>query len=256
MRVFALSDVHVDYAVNAQWIADLSLYDFTDDIIILAGDVSHKLQQVETTLAALQRRFHQVLFVPGNHDLWVGKKHPYDSIDKFQQVCALLDDMGMPIAPYHGGDLSIVPLFSWYDYSFGQPSQRLLDVWADFIACRWPNAMTAADINDYFLAMNKPHLNIRNRTVVTFSHFLPRIDVMPHYIPTQHQMLYPVLGTSKLDAHVRALNASMHVYGHSHVNRNITIEGVTYINNAFAYPNEQRIAAKRLRCIYPAESVD
>ena len=42
----------------------------------------------------------------------------------------------------------------------------------------------------------------------------------------------------------------MHIYGHSHVNRCVTIEGVTYVNNAFAYPHELRIASKQLLCVY------
>jgi hypothetical protein len=40
------------------------------------------------------------------------------------------------------------------------------------------------------------------------------------------------------------------VYGHSHVNRDVAIDGVTYINNAFGYPRETRITAKALRCVH------
>jgi len=73
---------------------------------------------------------------------------------------------------------------------------------------------------------------------------------MPHYIPADKRMLYPVLGSSLLEAQLRVLDSKLHVYGHSHVNRQVRIDGVTYINNAFGYPNETRITAKQLLCIY------
>lgn len=38
----------------------------------------------------------------------------------------------------------------------------------------------------------------------------------------------------------------IHVYGHSHINRNVRIDGIRYINNALGYPQESAIAARRL----------
>ena len=251
MRVFALSDIHVDYPVNARWIADLSVYDFTDDIVILAGDVSHKIRDVETTLLTLCKRFKQVFFVPGNHDIWVMKDETINSIEKFDQVCTLATQIGASITPLHYQGLSIIPLFSWYDYSFGLPSEKLKNSWADYVACSWPQAMNNPEINDYFLEKNTLSLStVMKETVISFSHFLPRIDVMPSFIPKAKQFLYPVLGSNKLDKQIREIKANIHIYGHSHVNRHVEIDGVTYINNAFGYPNEHRIAAKELRCVY------
>lgn len=71
MRVFALSDIHVDYEVNAEWVAGISLCDYRDDVLILAGDVTATLRLLDWCLTALAVRFKKVLFVPGNHDLWV-----------------------------------------------------------------------------------------------------------------------------------------------------------------------------------------
>lgn len=76
MRVFALSDVHLDFAVNAEWIAALSDWDYRDDILILAGDVTDRLPLLGWCLSILRRRFRNVLFVPGNHELWeIGRAH-------------------------------------------------------------------------------------------------------------------------------------------------------------------------------------
>jgi Icc-related predicted phosphoesterase len=74
--------------------------------------------------------------------------------------------------------------------------------------------------------------------------------LMPKFIPMNRRELYPVLGSASLDRRLRELGSIMHVYGHSHVNRSMKIDGVTYVNNAFGYPQETHIAAKRLLCIY------
>ena len=251
MRVFALSDIHVDYDVNRIWLANLSAFDYKDDLLILAGDVTDSLLLLERCLKSLTSRFKKVLYVPGNHELWVIRdavdRH---SIEKFREVCAVVDNAHASMQPYHCESLSIVPLLSWYDYTFGEPDSELLANWMDFRACRWPSDFGEKEITSYFLQANESVLGIRNHTVISFSHFLPRIDVMPHYIPPSKRYLYPVLGTARLESQIRRLNSHVHVYGHSHVNQKIVINDTLYINNAFGYPGETMIAAKQLLCIH------
>jgi predicted phosphodiesterase len=251
MRVFAVSDIHVDYDVNARWVADLSLEDYQDDVLILAGDVSDTRRLLEWSLGALAKRFRKVLFVPGNHDLWVIREdRGKSSLEKFDDVCAVVESAGASMEPFHDRGVSIVPLLTWYDYSFGEPSEELRSIWMDFRACVWPEGYTDRDVTAHFAALNGRHEHVPAEKMITYSHFLPRIDLMPRYIPGSGQVLYPVLGSASLDAAVRRLHANIHVYGHSHVNRVVKIDGVTYINNAFGYPSESRITSKRLMCIH------
>jgi predicted phosphodiesterase len=259
MRVFALSDIHIDYSVNARWVADLSTADYRDDVLILAGDVTDIMQLLGWCLTTLAARFRTVLFVPGNHELWVvrdgvGKT----SFEKFEQVTALAASCGASMRPFHGGGVSICPLLSWYDYSFGEPSEQLKSAWSDFYACRWPEGVDAAQVAAHFASLNEQPMaeyrqylsTQRNRTLITFSHFMPRIDLLPASVPAHRRMLDPVLGAVRLETQLRELSPHIHVYGHSHINRSIAIDGVSYINNAFGYPDETRIAAKQLRCIH------
>jgi Icc-related predicted phosphoesterase len=51
MRVFAVSDLHVNHDSNAQWVEALSGQDYnTHDTLILAGDLSDSLSQIEEYL--------------------------------------------------------------------------------------------------------------------------------------------------------------------------------------------------------------
>jgi predicted phosphodiesterase len=252
MKVFAISDVHVDHEANARWVEALSTEEFQDDILVLAGDVSDDLRLLHQCLSVLSSRFRKVLFVPGNHDLWVLRCDPgLTSFDKFDLVCRVAAESGVSMARHDEEGLSVIPLLSWYDFSFGQPSRELKEVWADFIACRWPPNMDEPAITAAFLARNSHRVSAQeHRLIITFSHFMPREDLLPMDLRYRGLDLRPVLGTSRLDTQLRSLCADVHVYGHSHLNREIQIDGVTYVNNAIGYPREAAITSRKLRCVY------
>lgn len=48
--------------------------DFTQDVLILAGDVHHELEGLKGSLELFCSVFGHVTFVPGNHELWVTHK--------------------------------------------------------------------------------------------------------------------------------------------------------------------------------------
>lgn len=253
MKIYALSDIHADYQENLDWLLSLSETDYRDDVLILAGDVSHDMGALRRVFQILSSRFNSVTYVPGNHELWV---HGVDddefdcSLEKFRAIQALCSEHDIATEVSHFGRLSIVPLLGWYDFSFGEPDRHLRRAWRDFRACRWPdNLADDGAIAEYFLEQNRDRLTTRNEVLISFSHFLPRIDVMPARIPLERRRVYPVLGSAALGEQVKQLNPDIHVYGHSHVNQSIELDAIHYVNNAFAYPGEQRIARKRLHCV-------
>lgn len=83
--------------------------------------------------------------------------------------------------------------------------------------------------------------------VITYSHFVPRIDVMPDFMPCPSKLLHPILGSTRLESQLRRLGASIHVFGHSYVNSRVTIDGVSYINNAFGNPSETWTSKRLVR---------
>ncbi|WP_266157347.1 metallophosphoesterase [Dyella silvatica] len=253
MRVFAVSDLHVDYPLNLAWLQQLSLHDYRHDVLILAGDLSDSLELIAESFEALARRFAHVMYVPGNHDLWVNRDGMRDSFAKLDALQALAGQHGVRMTPLRLGGLALVPLLGWYDYSFGEPSDALKNVWMDYRACVWPSGYDDVAVTGEFTGRNAvaPCQEAEGATtVISFSHFLPRIDLMPDFVPERHRLIYPVLGTSVLETQLRQLGAHFHVYGHSHVNRHVTIDGVTYINNAFGYPSESHFTARQLLCVH------
>jgi predicted phosphodiesterase len=252
MRVFALSDIHVDYTENMQWLLRLEKFDYQDDILILAGDVTDKLELLQEVFDSLCAKFKEVLFVPGNHELWVLDDDEVNcSVEKFHAVTRLCENQGVRTGLFQAEGVSFVPLLSWYDFSFGEPDRHLRRAWRDFRACQWPSHLEdSAAVCNFFLEKNLPLLNTRDETVISYSHFLPRIDVMPSRIPQERRLVYPVLGSALLGEQLLQLKPDIHVYGHSHVNQSVELDNIRFVNNAFAYPSEERISRKRLHCVF------
>ena len=50
---------------------ELSDTEYRDDALIVAGDVSDRLEIIRETLLLLRSKFRHLLFTPGNHELWV-----------------------------------------------------------------------------------------------------------------------------------------------------------------------------------------
>lgn len=238
----------MDHTENARWVAQLSTWDYRQDALICAGDLGHQLNAVAGALNALQERFRYVVYVPGNHELWVRPDGGNDSLQKFAAVQQLARDYGVHVGPLHLDKFSLVPVLAWYDYSFGTPSQELLERWSDYQMCSWPKTFDQAGITSHFLAANEAFTPQEGRQVITFSHFVPRRDLLPAFGETVN-LLRPVLGSNAIDVHIRKLHSSIHIYGHYHVNRRTHLDGVLYINNALGYPREYLISAKQMLCV-------
>jgi Calcineurin-like phosphoesterase len=238
----------VDHTENTRWVSQLSTWDYRQDALICAGDISHELNHVAGALNALRKRFRVVVYVPGNHELWVRPDNRKDSLRKFATVQQLASDCGIHVGPLHLDKVSLVPVLAWYDYSFGTPSEELLEHWADYQMCSWPKTFDQARITRHFLEVNVPFTPQADRQVITFSHFVPRSDLLPASGDAVN-LLRPVLGSNAIDAYIRKLHSSVHIYGHYHVNRRTHRDGVLYINNALGYPSEHKISAKRMVCV-------
>ena len=243
MRLFATSDLHTDYKENFRWLQEISDSDYLNDALIVAGDISDRPEIIRDTLQLLRSKFRYLLFTPGNHELWV-RGVEYDSIEKLQRVLQLCANLNVITSPVRFDDFWVVPLFSWYDGGF--ESARL--GWADFHFCKWPS--NATPLSDYFLRLNEPHLKTYDAPVITFSHFLPREDLLPPKEYLRIDWLGSVSVCAALDNQIRQLGSTVHVCGHTHTRVDREIDGVRYIQNAVRYPKERNAESVPIKLIW------
>lgn len=260
MRIFAISDVHADYPQNMALVQALSAGDHRRDTLLVAGDVTDDLARLARVFRVFRERFAHVFFVPGNHELWVRRGEPGDSVAKFETIIRLCADFDVCTTPANVKSDSadpgawVVPLFSWYVkpeqgpeslYVPKEGADPSLSMWADEVLTRWPEPLSVAD---YFLDMNEPHLGREyDAPVVSFSHFLPRREVMfgaqaarpPRAGRAGRFNFSRVAGSTRIETQLRALGSVVHVHGHQHRNRDRFIDGVRYVSNCLGYPPER-----------------
>lgn len=251
MRIFAVSDLHTDFAENRALLERLPRGEHVRDVLVLAGDIADRLEVVEWTLRLLRGRFARVFYTPGNHELW-SRDGECDSVEKFQRVVELCARLGVETAPGREAGVWVVPLFSWYEAGGGDAgAPEGLEAWADFYFCRWPE--DARPPSDFFLALNEPRVREYDGPVVSLSHFLPRADLLPPAEHLRFKRLAEVAVCAPLDAQIRRLGSAVHVFGHSHINRDLEIEGVRYVQHALRYPRERDRRAEVFKLVWDEE---
>jgi len=237
MRILAISDLHTDFRANRQLIEQIPASLYKEDALIVAGDIADNIEIIKYTLSLLRSRFKMVLYTPGNHELWV-RDEKGDSIEKLFRILTLCHDLDVQTTPTKVNDIWIVPLFSWYDSEFdSDPADNELEGWADFHYCKWPQGGRQAC--EYLLGLNLPNIKSYDGTVISFSHFLPRIELLPPKENLKFKALAQVAGSRLIEDQVRELKSAIHVFGHSHINRDCEIDGIRYVQNALSYPNER-----------------
>jgi len=174
-----------------------------------------------------------------------------------------------------GERLLILPLLSWYHASWDTepdlPAEVVADLyegrptfeqrWADFRCCKWPEevlqdredfvslqtekqelAVWFARQNEIFLADTRVRGEgppAEKTTVISFSHFLPREELCPEKRFLLEPMLPKVIGSTPLRKQVEALRPDLHVFGHTHIPIDLTVQGIRYLQWPLGSVGEQ-----------------
>lgn len=244
-RVWCVSDIHADVAVNRAWVEQLEAR--PEDAIIVAGDVATSLQTLAEVLTALNDKYKHVFFVPGNHELWIDSvsadcRH---SVDKFFRILELCDELQVHTELAFLGELLVVPLFSWYRRV--SPDAGMLEYFD--MACTWPWARSSLDdrVADFFSAINESAIEAVNRLenripILSFSHFVPRVnELFPGF-----ETFRNVMGCRDLDDAIERINPRVFVFGHSHINVDELVGHTRFVQNALGHPSDHNAEAATL----------
>jgi len=125
-RLLAVSDLHVGHPRNREVVAGLAP-GRPGDWLIVAGDVGEDMAGIEWALQLLSARFAQVIWVPGNHELWTRGKDrvPLRGQARYDYLVGLCRGLRIatpedpfPVWDGPGGPATVAPLFLLYDYTF------------------------------------------------------------------------------------------------------------------------------------------
>ncbi|WP_106181163.1 metallophosphoesterase family protein [Prauserella shujinwangii] len=262
--LFATSDLHVTHRGNAPLVDDIR--PGTDrDWLIVAGDVGERVDAVIDTLARLRERFAEVIWVPGNHELWTTPKDPVQARgqERYAELVRRCHAIGVrtpedefPVWEHAGRPLTIAPLFLLYDYSWRTPSASGRSLGEALEQARDAGVVCT----DEFFLHPEPHGSRADWCAERLKVSEERLSAVPeghgtilvshwplHRHPTE-PLRYPEFalwcGTeATADWHVR-FRAEIAVYGHLHIPRTTYRDGVRFEEVSLGYPREWRGRAR------------
>ncbi|MFI6263690.1 metallophosphoesterase family protein [Micromonospora sp. NPDC051006] len=257
-RLLAVSDLHVGYAENRA-VVDGLRPGSEEDWLIVAGDVAERFADIRSTLALLRARFATVVWAPGNHELWTMRDDPVQlrGDARYRELVAMCRELGVltpeddyPVWSGPDGPVTVAPLFLLYDYSFHAPGtsskeeslRRAYDVG---VVCTdeallhpdpYPSrdAWCAARVTatERRLAATDP-----TRPTVLVNHF-PL--VREPTLVLRHPEFAQWCGTVRTADWHRRFRATAVVYGHLHIPRTTSYDGVRFEEVSLGYPREWR----------------
>ena len=282
--------------MNMEWVN--GLHGHGDDVLLVAGDVSERIDTFQATMSQLADSFGCVFFVPGNHEAWVRRDGTdgADSLEKLQRCDAICQSLGVITTPQYvsmvcGNRVSVLPLLSFYHSSFDVepdiaclrlPSTRAAIT--DYKSTRWPEPLClgSSSLAEHVDSLNDSlpgraaeqaagvaglepiesyaEARAQSTSVLSFSHFLPRIDLIPEKRYLLYPRLHAAVGSRPLGRRVGALAPDMHAFGHTHFGWDATLDdGVRYVQAPLATPSERKLRPRSLLVAHqppPTQNID
>ncbi|WP_232661938.1 metallophosphoesterase family protein [Pseudonocardia sp. TRM90224] len=262
-RLLAVSDLHVRYPENRAIVEGLR--PTTDgDWLIVAGDVAEQVADVTWALRLLRDRFAQVIWVPGNHELWSREKDPValrgeerykHLVEECRDLAVLTPEDPFPVWTGAGGPVTIAPLFVLYDYSFLPDGASTVE---EGLAVAYKSGVVCTD--EYLLHPDPfpsradwcaARIAESERRLAEIDPALPTV-LVNHWPLTRYPtrvLNYPEFalwcGTvHTADWHVRYRAAAV-VYGHLHIPRVTVEDGVRFVEVSLGYPREWKARDER-----------
>lgn len=254
MKLWAISDLHVGYEANRQAVAELAAS--PDDWLILAGDTGERPAHLEWVLKTLVPRFAQIIWTPGNHDLWTPRTWPAERrgaahYNSLVEICrrygVLTPEDPFAVWPGDGPRTAVVPTFVLYDYSFRPDHVARAD------AVTWAGASGVRCADEDLLAPDPFESRdewCRARVAFTEQRLaaIPsgtRIVLVNHFPLRRDLAVLPRIprfslwcGTTATESWPARFPIDVAVSGHLHIRGTRELDGVRYEEVSLGYPRQ------------------
>ncbi|GLU48563.1 metallophosphoesterase family protein [Nocardiopsis ansamitocini] len=256
--LFAVSDLHVSHRDNRP-VLDTIRPEGPEDWLLVAGDVAETIEDVEWALRQLRDRFAQVVWVPGNHELWSprdradvprGEDRYLALVEMCRSLGVLTPEDDYPVWRGAGGPVTVAPLFLLYDYTWrpegtSTPEEALAYAHKTGVVC-----------SDEFLLDPSPYLSRQAWCAARVASTAARLAACDPDLSTVLVNHYPLVreptrilhypefaqwcGTEHTADWHRRFRAAAVVYGHLHIPRVTVHDGVRFHEVSLGYPREWR----------------
>ncbi len=245
MKLWAVSDLHVGPSKGRDRLAQIPSH--PEDWLALVGDIGESQDDLRYVLGELAPRFRQLIWVPGNHELWTlpgrdtlrGEAKYQALVDMCREQRVLTPEDPYQVFEGEQGPLWVVPMFTLYDYSFSPPGSTPLE------AVAWAR-QAGVDAMDEVLLHPDPYPSRQQwciercqRTELRITetikqHNLPTV-LINHFPLSEELAVLPRVprfkvwcGTHRTSDWPRQFRAAAVVFGHLHIPQKRILNGVPH----------------------------
>jgi 3',5'-cyclic AMP phosphodiesterase CpdA len=270
MKLFAISDLHLERPQNWQALRELSPH--LQDWLIVAGDVAESIPLFRRGMRLLAAKFAQVIWTPGNHDLWTLPTDSYQlrGLVKYNALVAICRELHIatpedPFLQWPATDepLILAPIFTLFDYSFrpAEVTEESAVAWAE---------QTGVICTDEFLLHTDPYPSFpawcaarcretarrlqavaAEQPLILINHYPLREDlVFLRHIPRFSLWC----GTARTQDWHKLFPVRQVIYGHLHIRSVAYRDGIPFHEVSLGYPQNwtlERGMAAYLKPILP-----
>ncbi|MDO5670393.1 MAG: metallophosphoesterase [Corynebacterium sp.] len=243
--LWAVSDLHGAVKANTARIDEIQPED-PSDWLIVAGDVAERTDLVVRILSQLRQRFAQVIWVPGNHELFSRSTDRHQGREKYTELVEAIREIDVltPEDPYPTfGGVTLVPLFTLYDYSFRGPGMTVEQ------AVKAAHDRQIMMTDEFAIA---PFVDVRAWCWDRLAYSIKRLSLIDgptilinHWPLVQEPTLvmrHPEIalwcGTRHTRTWAERYNAQSVIYGHLHMPGVTEVAGIKHIEVSLGYPRE------------------
>ncbi|MBU1238500.1 metallophosphoesterase [Myxococcota bacterium] len=240
LRVAFISDLHLDHNPGLLPLLEERLREVRASVFIIAGDMFSGMSRLEAALKRIRKCCENVLFLPGNHDLWVNEtnalgnsRNIYENVMRRTVHRAGAHYLGME--PFFIDGIAVCGVTGWYD-AFPSPPITT----PDEKLCNWPEFSTPADVLEWQLGILESQLTLASekaRKIIAVTHTVPFLDRIKKQVSGE---LLAYMGSQRLgDCICRFPKVVYAISGHIHVRMLHSLpQGFPWEVSPFGYPRE------------------
>jgi len=254
VRLLAIGDLHLGARQNREALEAIQAC--PDDWLLIAGDIGETREHLTHCFEVLGPRFKQLVWVPGNHELWTlpNSDEPDKGEAKYRRLVDLCRRYGVltpedpyPVVTVGQGPVRIVPMMLLYDYSF-----RPANVGADE-AVQWAEKQGVQCVDEN-LIQPEPYPDMTAWCRARVDHTRARLDadhdgtptiLLNHYPLRQELARLPFIppfsiwcGTTWTEDWHERYNALAVVYGHLHISNHVSRGRTDFHEVSLGYPRQ------------------
>lgn len=225
-------------------------------VLVIAGDIGHDNNQNQWLLQILKQFYPTILFVFGNHDLYLMDTDSQiyfdkNSLNRWQEMkkkaeaidgVTVLDGNTVKIEGVTFGGTG-----AWYDFSYGT---MFLNATLQTIHKNWCNRS-----NDSRKIFGEPTdvITFSNREKSKLFSLVPEVDIIVTHVPPLIPRLFDITYDGELSnsffymsirEYIDQLKNKIWIYGHVHTRNYVRTMGCDFFNAAVGYPTEGRLDRK------------